>query len=215
MPDRLLAATLLFPALAPAQIPRGWNTYQVIMWSTGSPRDESLWIDRLRELGFTAEQCTAGCNPAPFVAKSFGFYVENLVPELAFLHSRRTIYDADWQGYTTTRDKKYLIRKPCFHDEAYWATAKADIQRKASPYVSLQPLLYDLRDELSLGSFASPMDYCFGPHTLREFREWLKAQYGSLEALNREWETSFASWDRVEPMTTYEVKDRERAALAA
>jgi hypothetical protein len=59
------------------------------------------------------------------------------------------------------------------------------------------------------------MDYCFSTHTLREFREWLKTEYGSLDALNGEWETSFPSWDQVSPMTTYEVKDRERAALAA
>jgi hypothetical protein len=185
------------------------------MWSTGDPRDGPLWIDRLRDLGFTAEQCTTGCNPAVFTGKSFGFYVENLVSELAFLHSRRPIYDADWTGYTTTRNKSYLVRRPCFHDPAYWSTARADIQRKASPYIGLAPLLYDLRDELSLGSYASPMDYCFSPHTLAAFWEWLRTQYGTLEALNREWETSFTSWEQVEPMTTYEVKDRERAALSA
>ncbi len=209
------AFALLFAAAAAAQPPRGWNDYHIIMWSTGEPRDRSLWIDRLRELGFTAEQCTRGCDATPYVAKGFGFYVENLVSELAFLHSRRPLYDADWQGYTSSRDKKYLIRKPCLNDPAYWPAARTDVLRWVQPYPALRPLLYDLRDELSIGSYANPMDYCFGPHTLAAFREWLKSQYGSLEALNREWETSFSSWEAAAPMTTYEIKDRERAALAA
>jgi glycosyl hydrolase family 42 (putative beta-galactosidase) len=59
------------------------------------------------------------------------------------------------------------------------------------------------------------MDYCFCPHTLRAFREWLKAQYGSLDALNREWGSSFAGWDAVVPQDTYEAKAAEQAALAS
>src|SRR5207249_1684686 len=57
-------------------------------------------------------------------------------------------------------------------------------------------------------------DYCFCPLTLHAFRDHLRQQYGSLDALNAEWETHFPTWDAVEPMTTYEIKDREREALA-
>jgi len=71
-----------------------------------------------------------------------------------------------------------------------------------------------LQDELSIGSFASPMDYCFGEHTLKAFRQWLQGQYDSLESLNQEWETHFKSWDEVTQMTTYEIISREREALA-
>jgi hypothetical protein len=83
------------------------------------------------------------------------------------------------------------------------------------PYVGQRPLLYQLRDELSIGSYASPMDYDFDPHLLADFRVWLRTVYGSLDAVNREWETSFASWDDVQPWDTYEIKDRERAVLSA
>lgn len=184
------------------------------MWSTGQPADRRVWFDRLREIGFTGEQCTRGNSPEPFRQNGFGFYVENLVPELAFLHQRRAIYDADWQAYTSTREAEHLVRKPCFHDPEFWAEARRSLQGLVRPYVANRPLLYNLRDELSLGSFANPMDYCFSPHTLREFRAWLREQYSSLEALNAQWETGFASWDEVVPETTYEAKDRERGALA-
>ena len=46
---------------------RGWDNYQVIMWSTGSPRDISLWFKRLAEMECTAEECYRGRNSEPFV----------------------------------------------------------------------------------------------------------------------------------------------------
>jgi len=197
------------------QLWRGWDAYQVIMWSTGKPKDLTLWFKRLREMGCTAEECYRGRDAIDFAQHNFGFYVENLIPQLAFLHSRRKLYEEDFQGYTTTQGKRFLTRDPCLHDPAFWEEAKSYLQRLVCPYISHQPLLYNLQDELSIGSFASPMDYCFGPHTMRAFRQWLQEQYSSLDALNQEWETSFASWDTVTPMTTYEVKEREREALKA
>jgi beta-galactosidase len=41
--------------------------------------------------------------------------------------------------------------------------------------------------------------YCYCPHTVRRFREWLKAKYDSIEKLNEAWHRSFASFDEVEP----------------
>jgi len=194
---------------------RGWDNYQAIMWSTGEPKDQTLWFERLREMGCTAEECYRGKDSTPFVRSDFGFYVENLVPQLAYLHSRRKLYDEDFQGYTTTRDKKFLVRSPCLHDPDFWQEIKDYLQDLVRPHVANQPLLYNLQDELSIGSFASPMDYCFGAHTLLAFRQWLQEQYHSLDALNQEWETGFISWDEVVPMTTYEIKERERDALAS
>jgi len=199
---------------------RGWDIYHVIMWSTGEPNDLSLWFERLREMGCTAEECYRGRDATPFVQHNFGFYAENLVPQLAFLHSRRKLYDEDFRGYTAgAKDsayqaKRFLVRKPCLHDSNFWEEIQRQVQGLVRPYVPHQPLLYNLQDELSIGAFASPMDYCFGEHTLQAFRQWLQEQYGSLDALNQEWDTRFTSWDEVMPMTTYEVKTREREALA-
>jgi beta-galactosidase len=42
-------------------------------------------------------------------------------------------------------------------------------------------------------------EFCFCPHTQARFREWLKAKYDSLDALNVAWYRSFESWDQVQP----------------
>jgi hypothetical protein len=185
------------------------------MWSTGTPKEPALWWNRLREMGCTAEECYRGRDPLPFVQHGMGYYVENLVPELAYLHGREALYLEDFKGYTATHEHRFLTRRPCLDDPAFWAEARGRVQKLVKPFVGQRPLLYNLQDELSLGRFASPMDYCFCPHTLRAFRAWLRREYPSLEALNATWDTRFSSWEEVMPMTTYEIKERERAALSA
>ena len=184
--------------------------YQVIMWVLGGiPENEDLYFQRLRDLHVAAIHVHPGDSPDSALAHGLGFYLEN-IHRIAFLHEREPIYKADWDAYTRTRDQSYLLRKPCLHDPEYLARAKRDIQQKISAYAGKGPLLYDLGDECSITSYASPMDYCFSDHTLAAFRTWLQEQYGSLGALNAEWETDFATWDDVVPMTTYGIKDREK-----
>jgi len=189
------------------------NDYNVIMWVLGDvPDNQDLYFQRLRELHVTAIHVHPGESPDAALAHGLGFYLEN-IHRIAFLHEREPIYQADWDSYTGTRDKQYLVRKPCLHDPNYLASAKEDIQSKIRRFAPKKPLLYDLGDECSITSFASPMDYCFSEHTLAAFRRWLREQYGSLDALNREWGTGFAAWNDVVPMTTYEIKDREKTGL--
>lgn len=199
---------------APAGPPPGWDRYQAIMWSTGAPRDLPTWFARLKEIGCTAEEAGRGSDPGPFAQNRFGFYVENLEPGLGFLNQRHAIYDEDYRNYTGTHDRGYLVRKPCLDDDAFWAAEERRVADVVRPYVGHHPLLYDLRDELSIGSFASPMDYCFCPLTLSAFRDHLRQQYRTLDALNAEWESHFPNWEAVAPLTTYEIKEREREALA-
>ena len=191
--------------------PSAFDEYQVIMWVTrGIPDNEKLFFQRLREANINGMQVGRNDEGTVPLRNDFAFYVEN-VYRIAFLHDRAPLYKADWKAYTQTRDKKHLVRKPCLHDPAHLAAAKQSIQESTRRFVGAKPIMYDMGDECSIGSFNNPMDYCFAPLTLVCFREWLKDQYGSLEQLNAEWETSFPSWEAVEPFTTYEIKDRECA----
>ena len=40
---------------------------------------------------------------------------------------------------------------------------------------------------------------CFCDHTMKSFREWLKREYETLDALNKEWNTNYAKWEHVRP----------------
>jgi beta-galactosidase len=43
------------------------------------------------------------------------------------------------------------------------------------------------------------VQFCYCPSSQARFREWLKAKYKTLDALNQAWYRTFRSWDEVEP----------------
>jgi beta-galactosidase len=59
---------------------------------------------------------------------------------------------------------------------------------------------WDLWSELSYPGGSPQRMYCYCEATQKKFREWLKAKYGTLEALERAWyRRSFADWKFVHP----------------
>ena len=108
--------------------------------------------------------------------------------------------------YKRTGDKKFLQRTPSFNDPAVLKSL-ADIVRASARNKSRYNMdYYFVGDEGSLTSYGDAVDFDWNPHTLEEFRVWLRQQYGTLAALNREWRTNFAGWNSVVPYTTEEAR---------
>jgi len=112
------------------------------------------------------------------------------------------------KNYQVTHDKKYLARPICLNDRQELAPLAEKLQRLADFAGWLEPTDYNLGDEMSTTYYVTPMDYDFAPAALDALRGWLQGQYEGLDALNREWNTTFTAWSEVVPMTTEEVKDR-------
>src|SRR5208337_413919 len=101
--------------------------------------------------------------------------------------------------------KEALKRHPSFSDPAWWRLIHdrlVEAARAQSPY---RPLFYDLADESGIADLAAFWDFDFSDQSLSEMRTWLKERYGTLAALNRQWGTSFETWDVVTPETTREA----------
>jgi len=47
--------------------------------------------------------------------------------------------------------------------------------------------------------YLSNPEFCFCPSSQGRFRDWLKAKYGALEALNAAWYRGFERWEQIEP----------------
>ena len=149
---------------------------------------------------------------------SFGVYWYDRGPttpealEKAIAEYRRT-GDFEALGYLTkkelyrrTGDKKFLRRTPSFNDPAFLKSL-ADITRAtARNKARYQMDYYFVGDEGSLTSYGDPFDFDWSPQTLTDFREWLRGEYGTLDALNREWKTEFKEWGAVVPYTTEEAQ---------
>ena len=114
------------------------------------------------------------------------------------------------EPYAKTKDRAYLCRRPCYHDPDFWTSTVARVERAIDRLAANRAVSYDCGDENSLTLWSTPFDFCFGEHTLRAFREWLKGEYADLCTLNAAWGTAFASWDAVTPDTTPEARERAR-----
>ena len=112
------------------------------------------------------------------------------------------------ENYYKTHDKQYLVRPICLNSETDLAPNAKRLREIAEYAGWLQPIGYNLGDEMSTTHYVTAFDYDFGPEALAAFCKWLKEQYGSLATLNGQWDTSFASWEKVMPMTAVEVKGR-------
>ena len=108
--------------------------------------------------------------------------------------------------YKRTSDSKFLVRSPSLDDPEVLRTLAEVSGTTARNKAVYNMDYYFVGDEGSLTSYADPVDFCFGPHTLKSFRQWLKMQYGTLEALNRMWRSGFETWDAVRPSTTEEAR---------
>ena len=115
-------------------------------------------------------------------------------------------YNARKALYARTKDKKLLVRVPSFSDPIFMKDLRTRVCSSAKEKAPYGLDYYFVGDEGSLTSYGDAFDFCWGESTLADFRAWLKTQYGSLEALNREWRTSFPDWNAVVPSTTEEAQ---------
>ncbi len=97
------------------------------------------------------------------------------------------------------------VRNPCYSDPARHRKIQASFleQSRKQNWKYFQLKHFFLGDEMFLGSTV-----CYSEHCLKAFRESLKKQYPSLDALNREWESSFRTWNDVIPCQLSELKNK-------
>lgn len=121
-------------------------------------------------------------------------------------------YNAKRVLYQRTLDKKLLVRIPSFCDPDFMGKLRESVRKSAEEKAAYGLDYYFVGDEGSLTSYGDAYDFSWDEHTLVAFREWLKAEYGSLEALNTEWKSDFSDWESVVPFTTEEAQQANNYA---
>lgn len=185
-----------------------WRDYHAILWG-GDEKTAPDFYRKLRLSGVNASMSYGGASGIGPARHGFPFYCENLIPK-GNLYLKKEFWGAERARYERTRDRRAFTRYPCLNDPNWRQEMRGVLDKVVSQNRHLNPIAYNLGDEISATSFANPFDYCFGDHCLWKFRQWLRATYGDdLAALNEEWETEFADWNEVVPMTTDEIRKRE------
>jgi hypothetical protein len=117
--------------------------------------------------------------------------------------------------YKRTGDTKFLARSPSFLDSAFISRLKNIVFAVARGKARYNMDYYFVGDEGSLTSYTDPYDFDWSPDALMAFRHWLEQEYGSLEALNRSWQSRFTRWEDVLPFTAEQaLKTRNYAPWA-
>lgn len=191
------------------RLPRRWEHYDIVMYLFGTDPAPGLWDTiqrRLKEMYVT----TLSSYPLELSKHAnFGVQAQTRISGQESPDGEaREPYMEQKRRYVQTGDIKYLCRRPCLNDPAYQALQEKEIAQKVLPWVPFSPMSYYIYEEPSLTCYEDAFDLCFCEHCLRRFREWLRGEYGTLEALNRQWGTTFSSWEEVVPDTTERAQAR-------
>ena len=174
------------------------------------PEKLPIFWQRMRELGVNAAMVHGDGAIQPLLDAKMPYYVENMVNKGLCLKWNSNV--RDWDKMVTAwkdkRDEAGTVREFCLDDPNWRSWARAQMAALVKKNAPNEPLLYDIRDELSTTMSANPFDYDFNPLALAAFRKWLRTQHVSLDALNAEWETKFTTWDEVKPFMTDQIKNR-------
>jgi Beta-galactosidase len=228
---RLLLALLACATAGPAAA--GWDRYETILWHDNGPAQREgarrLGVTAIRILGVReAVSDSMGAElarrAAPPRQAGLGLYVENIATDFyAAYHRWRPDRTLTWQfdlaraGFAANRaDPAAVVRQPGLSDPAA-LSAVAHRLRAHVRALGAAPLFYCLGDETGIADLTAAWDFDRSDASLAAMRAWLRGQYGSLAALNREWGTGFAEWDTVRPLSTdaaLAVRDGNFAAWA-
>lgn len=189
--------------------PRQWDDYDIVMYLFGPNPIPGVWptIDaQMRRLNVTT------LSSYTLQHSKHANYNIQAQTRISGQESpdgpKRAYYSAMKKKYFETRDKKGLVREYCLNDPAYRELVRKELKSLTAPWVPFSPLSYYVYEEPSLTCYEDDLDLCFSTHCLTAMRGWLKGEYGTLPALNKQWGTRFANWDEVTPDDTYEAQAR-------
>jgi hypothetical protein len=185
---------------------REFGAYEFIMPWHGPPSYQP-WTptldEQFRKIGITVTE-----RPE----RNFRLIAGTKTPGFGVYWHYRHAYLEQKKKFLETGDKRYLVRDPDLADDAWLEKLRAIMREDMQRSVLYRPLGWYMADESSLTAYGDPFDLSWSEPTLAKFRDWLKTQYASLDALNAEWESSFPGWEDVLPLTTAEAQAKGNCA---
>ena len=193
-----------------------WDDYEIVMYYAYKDAQQ----DALRDVGITAGKISSGGTQNPsggkiWTSHDYRFYCDQISTFFyAAYHSpaynpkQLKLIEAK-NAYTKDRSsKKPFFRQPCFHDPKALEEATRRLAVAVKNQMRYRPFFYAHTDEGGVADLVAAWDFCFDPRTLAAFRKWLIGEYGSLEAINKQWGTEFKTLDDVVPFSSDEMMAR-------
>ncbi|MGZ5440030.1 MAG: beta-galactosidase, partial [Candidatus Aminicenantales bacterium] len=197
------------------------------MLETVTPKSREVWkkdIDQIKRLGFNTVRTWIEWTACEKTEGKYDFSALELLTDLAGEAGLRVIVQVyidsapDWVGVSLPDSKFVSSNGVAVESQASpgFCFDHAGVQEKilsffkaAARAVKGKPAFYgwDLWSEPHIINWAevyyvgdlSSVQFCYCHSTQARFREWLKKKYGTIEALNKAWYRTLASFDEVQP----------------
>ncbi|MDD5706420.1 MAG: beta-galactosidase, partial [Kiritimatiellae bacterium] len=105
--------------------------------------------------------------------------------------------------------RKYGTERQCLSDTSFLESVGNLVTNQLKETLRYGASYYVLADEPSHFAYDTPCDACWCPDCQLGFRAWLQEHYGTIDALNRKWCSSFTSWEDVKPAWERDMKDEK------
>lgn len=198
-----------------------WTDYEIMMWQQYPANLQPS----LQSLGITAGQYSGRREALPnvFIGNNMRWYAENIGTDFyAEYHRYRPDRVQHWSFLQAKEmlkkdpaSKEPFKRHPSLWDPVWRTRIQDRLEASVKRYSPYRPLFYSLADESGIADLAAFWDFDFSDQSLVPMRRWLQSRYGTLQALNQEWDTTFRTWDAIIPPTTHEAMQRPGDNFAA
>jgi hypothetical protein len=179
-----------------------------MLWRHQGPALSPAYAEALGRAGISAVCVDQNENPRRARELGLRFYLDHAAGK-GTLHLREDAFRDAFERYQKSRSTLDLARPEPLSSKDVRARLRELVETRVARAAPLDPIAISLDDEISTTRLANPLDFCFAPESLQQFRTWLQRRYGTLENLSEHWQRSFDSWKDVLPPTTDEVRVRE------
>jgi beta-galactosidase len=171
----------------------GFNTVRTwVEWTAGEPREHEYRLEQLDLMLQLAEQ-----EGLKVIVQT---YVDSAPDWLALKFPDGRLVAQNGQAIPSQAAPGFCFDHPAVRH------ATLDFLKQVARHAAKSPAFYgwDLWSEPHIINWAEityipNASFCYCPHSIARFRQWLQQKYGGIAQLNKAWYRQFQSWSEVEP----------------
>ena len=183
---------VLVPEVGPG---RAAEDFVATPWSPGMshPAILAAYAERVRELGLNAEFATD-----PYLMGEHGMLAGG------YMGAGAIFRESNWSASG--------VRSNCLSDPAVIEQYTDRAREAAADHRPHGLYAVGIADEAFLTSRHKRHEVCFSDHCQTRYREWLKGKYETIDALNEQWDTTYAGWDEITGARTEDVRGNSNSS---
>ena len=177
------------------KIPEYWDHFIIMVWQLDhNAKAKKELYEKVNLNAFHIDRSSK--ELADFSKENkWPFYVDHTA-------DKGYLYLSGKKGKLDFKSGELQVRPNSLVDPVVIAEMKAYIKKNINVVKDAYPLAYALDDEISTGSFCTPVEVDIHPIALKQYREFLKDTYqNDIKKLNTQYESVFKSFDEINPKT--------------